>query len=33
MLSELRKSWSEIAGKNTADPVNREVTVGLNIAG
>jgi flagellar protein FliS len=33
MLSELRKSWSEIAEKNTGDPVNHEVAVGLNIAG
>jgi len=32
MLSELRNTWSEIAGKYTADTSNREA-VGLNIAG
>jgi flagellar protein FliS len=32
MLLELRNTWSEIAGKSTAEPANREA-VGLNIAG
>ena len=32
MVSELRNSWKEIAGKYSADSVNREA-VGLNIAG
>ena len=32
MFLDLRNSWNEIAGKYTAEPVNREA-VGLNIAG
>jgi flagellar protein FliS len=32
MLSTLRNTWSEIAGKHAAEPVTREA-VGLNIAG
>jgi flagellar protein FliS len=33
MLLELRNSWSEVAGKHTDEPANREMAVGLNIAG
>ena len=32
MLSDLRNTWNEIAGKYAAEPANREA-VGLNIAG
>ena len=32
MLADLRKSWSEIAGKYTPEPAKRDA-IGLNIAG
>jgi len=33
MLSDLRNTWSEIAGKYNAETTKREAAVGLNIAG